>query len=92
MSYGTDHKASIAGEKYHKNPHEDDRSELDASDNVGAFTASVGLTQMDKWLIDSWALSHMTWERSILTNYLKFKKARKVGLGDGRTVDTGMYM
>ena len=89
MSYGTDHKASTAGEKYHKNPHEDDRY---ASDNVGAFTASVGLTQMDKWLIDSWASSCMTWERSILTNYLEFKKAWKVGLGDGRTVDAGMYI
>ena len=87
MSYGSDHTASTAGEKCYRNPREDNRSELDASDNIGAFTASVGLTQMDKWLIDSGASSHMTWERSILTNYVEFKKAQKVGLGDGRTVD-----
>ena len=42
---------------------------------------------MDKWLVDSGASSHMTWEKDILTNYQEFDRAQKVSLGDGRTVD-----
>jgi len=83
-NYGKDHKASTAEELC---PHEDERSELEVSDSVGAFTASMGPTQMDNWLVDSGASSHMTWERNILTNYQEFRKEQKVSLGDGRTVD-----
>jgi len=57
-----------------KSSHEDDRSELEVSDSVGALKASVGLTQMEKWLIDSGASSHMTWNRNVLTNYREFRK------------------
>lgn len=40
-------------------------------DSVEAFTALVGSAthQMDKWLVDSGASSHMTWEKNILINY-----------------------
>ena len=34
-----------------------------------------------KWLVDSGASSHMTWDRSVLT---EFKTPEKVGLVDGR--------
>jgi len=59
MNYGKNHKASTTTERHPKNHHKDD-SDLDPSDNVGAFVASVGLTQMDKLLVDSGASSHMT--------------------------------
>lgn len=54
-----------------------------------AFTASVDSTthRMDKWLVDSGASSHMTWEKNILTHYRQFEHSQKVSLGDGRTVD-----
>ena len=41
-------------------------------DSSGAFAASVGTmknSQMDKWLVDSGASSHMTGEKEILTDY-----------------------
>ena len=57
-----------------KSSHKDNRSELEVSDSVGALKASVGLTQMEKWLIDSGASSHMTWNRNVLTNYREFRK------------------
>ena len=44
-------------------------------------------SQMDKWLVDSGASSHMTREKEILSDYRQFEKPEKVGLGDGRTVD-----
>ena len=37
--------------------------------------------------MDSGASSHMTWDRSLLTDYQEFKLPEKVGLGDGRTAD-----
>jgi len=42
---------------------------------------------MDKWLIDSGASSHMTWEKNILTGY---KRVQKVSDGDGRTLDVAV--
>ena len=82
---GTGHKAKTAEEKCPRS----DTSDSEVSDSVEAFTASVGsaTTQMDKWLVDSGASSHMTWERNILTNYREFAEGQKVSLGDGRTVD-----
>ena len=59
---------------------------LDGSKNA----ASVGLMdipQMGKWLVDSGASSHMTWEKELLSDYREFEKPEKVVLGDGRTVE-----
>ena len=63
--------------------------DCESLDNVGAFAASVESTsqQMDKWLIDSGASSHMTWEKNILTGYKEFERVQKVSVGDGRTRD-----
>jgi len=41
---------------------------------------------MGKWLIDSGASSHMTWEKNILINCKEFDKAQKVSVGDGQTL------
>ena len=60
------------------------------SDTAGAFAASVGSMdspQMERWLVDSGASSHITNQRELLINYQEFKHPEKVGLGDGRTVD-----
>ena len=66
----------------------EDYSDNEMMESVEAFTASVDSTcQMDKWLVDSGASSHMTWERNILTNFQQFEQRQKVSLGDGRTVD-----
>jgi len=46
-----------------------------------------GLPQVDKWLVDSGASSHMTCNKKAMTNFHEFKKPEKVGLGDGHTVD-----
>ena len=95
-SLGTDHKARTAEEKHPKSDIAEDSSDIaednsdsEISDTVEAFTASVGSATrpMDKWLVDSGASSHMTWERNILTNYREFVQKQKVSLGDGRTVD-----
>ena len=48
---------------------------------------SKGLPQVDKWLVDSGASSHMTSNKKTLANFREFKKPEKVGLGDGHTVD-----
>ena len=68
---------------------EDNILVTEVPDSVGAFAVSVGSNshQMGKWLIDSGASSHMTWERNILTRYQEFDKIQKVSVGDGRTLD-----
>ena len=68
---------------------DDSTSDSESLGNVGAFAASVGSTsrQMDEWLIDSGASSHMTWEKNILTSYKEFEKVQKVSVGEGRTLD-----
>ena len=70
-------KAKTAKEKCSMSTNAETNSDSDVSDSVEAFTASVGSVtkQMDKWLIDSGASSHMTWERNILTNYQKDRKS-----------------
>ena len=83
---GADHKARIAEEKCSKSV----TGEFDdGSDSVETLTASTDSVarHMDKWLVDSGAYSHMTWERNVLTNYRQFEHKQKVSLGDGRTVD-----
>ena len=42
---------------------------------------------MGKWLVDSGAFSHMTWEKQLLMDYQEFAKPEKVELGDGRMVE-----
>ena len=49
--------------------------------------AGSHLSQIGRWLVDSGASGHMTYEKELLTDYKKFEKLEKVGLGDGRTVD-----
>ena len=71
-----DHKAKTANEEV---PFD--------SDGDGIFAAGDDLPQMDKWLVDSGASSHMTTQREFLTNYRKFDVPEKVGLGDGRIVE-----
>ena len=74
---GPSHKAETAGE-------EDKESE---SEEGSAFAASQDGSQDGKWLVDSGASSHMTWDKELLTDYQEFEVPEKVGLGDGRTVD-----
>ena len=41
----------------------------------------------EKWIVDSGATSHMTYQKHLLHDYREFDKPEKVGLGDGRVVD-----
>ena len=52
-----------------------------------AFLVPDSSTQAERWLIDSGASSHMTWNPDLLIDYQQFTIPEKVGLGDGRTVD-----
>ena len=66
----------------------EDYSDNEMMESVEAFTASIDSScQMEKWLVDSGASSHMTWERNILTNFRQFEQRQKVSLDDGRTID-----
>ena len=59
----------------------------DSSSEV-LFAASIGSSkQMNKWLVDSGASSHMTREKDLLTDYREFESPEKVGLGDGKAVE-----
>ena len=40
-----------------------------------------------KWIIDSGASKHMTFQRDTLYHYQRFNTPEPVGLGDGRTVE-----
>ena len=48
---------------------------VNRSDSAEGFTASTDSVthRMDKWLVDSGASSHMTWEWNLLTNYRQFE-------------------
>ena len=81
----SEHKAkTVVGEppevKLDDHPHE---SAFATCTSAG----SKGLPQVDKWLVDSGASSHMTSNKKTLANLREFKKPEKVGLGDGHTVD-----
>ena len=52
-----------------------------------AFVASLDKTSGVRWIIDSGATRHMTFQRELLVDYCQFSSPEKVGLGDGRTVD-----
>ncbi len=41
----------------------------------------------EKWIVDSGATSHMTFQKDLLHDYQEFDVPEKVGLGDGRIVD-----
>ena len=51
------------------------------------FTASTDLPRMEKWLVDSGALGHMTHQKEFLLDYREFATPEKVGVGDGRVVE-----
>ena len=52
----------------------------DSSSEV-LFAASIGSSkQMNKWLVDSGASSHMTREKDLLTDYREFESPEKVRL------------
>ena len=53
-----------------------------------AFAAHLEVTDSSaKWLIDSGASKHMTYQKEILVDYRQFNRPQQVGLGDGRTVE-----
>jgi hypothetical protein len=78
-SAGSMHRAKTAEEDH-------SGSESDDSEVFPASTDSVD-HQMDRWLVDSGASSHMTREKKLLTEYREFETPQKVGLGDGSTVE-----
>ena len=52
-----------------------------------AFPTSGATPNREKWIIDSGATSHMTFQKHLLHDYREFDTPEKVGLGDGRVVD-----
>ena len=58
-------------------------------DGTGAFAALEGSKspRATKWLVDSGASHHMTWDRNLVTDYQPLERPEKVGLGDGHTAD-----
>jgi len=69
--------------------HQDVNSDSDEA--ADAFVATVdsnsGMTNANRWVIDSGATRHMTFQKELLSDYCQFKNPEAVGLGDGRTVD-----
>ena len=59
----------------------------DESISEGIFTTSTDVPQMEKWLVDSGASSHMTHQKEFLLDYREFATPEKVGVGDGRVVE-----
>ena len=72
--------ARNAEEKSSEETVAEDKLDSETSDTVEAFTASIRSAphQMDKWLIDPGASSHMTWKRNILTNYKEFVQIHRL--------------
>lgn len=63
-------------------------TESDTDDFVFVASKDSAVSSpMEQWLVDSGASSHMTREQTYFTDYRKFDKPEKVGLGDGRTVE-----
>ena len=52
-----------------------------------ALTGPIQPSQVDTWLVDSGASTHMTREKGLLLDYREFEKPEMVGLGDGKTVE-----
>jgi len=63
----------------------------DSDEGTDAFVASMhmssGVTSASRWVIDSGATRHMTFQKELLSDYCQFKSPEAVGLGDGHTVD-----
>lgn len=74
---------SNANKSYHKaKPVE----EVDGEDDF-LFMVAPSFNDKDKWIVDSGASSHMTFNRSYFTSFTQYDNPEKVGLGDGRTLD-----
>ena len=66
------------------------KAATDNAEQEEAFHApagQVGTLKYHKWLIDSGASCHMTWDESILYEYSTFDEPEPVGLGDGYPVE-----
>lgn len=64
----------------------------EVADDDCAFTLTKCVDgRSSRWLIDSGATSHMTWDKSVLRDYHQFDKPQRVGLGDGRPVNAEGY-
>ena len=74
-----------------KPSHEADTAQQDTSESdtegESAFAARKDDSRAGKWLVDSGASSHMTWNQKLLMDYEEFEIPEEVRLGDGRTVD-----
>ncbi len=77
---GRSHKASAV----ERCINEDDVNEIE---NEYAFPVSGDSQSKEKWIVDSGASSHMTYEKHLLHDYHDFDKPERVRLGGGRTVD-----
>ena len=65
----------------------EEATESESEDGANAFTAGKDCSHCNRWLVDSGASSHMTWNKELLTDYQEFETPQKVGLGDGRQVN-----
>ena len=68
------HKAKIA-------------EEFEGDGVFAAVTGPIQPSQMDTWLVDSGASTHVTREKELLLDYREFEKPEMVGLGDGKSVE-----
>ncbi len=79
-------KKRSVGSMHNAKTAEEDCSDSESDEMFAASTDSVNL-QMDKWLVDSGASSHMTREKKLITDSCKFETPQKVGLGDRSTAE-----
>ena len=75
-----------------KGPHKaetvaEEATESESENGTNAFTAGKDRSHRGRWLVDSGASSHMTWDKELLTDYQEFETPEKISLGDGRQVD-----
>jgi len=76
--------------KYRAKSAEHQDLNYDSDEGTDAFVASVHMssdaTSASRWVIDSGATRHMTFQKELLSDYCQFKSPETVGLGDGRTM------
>ena len=54
---------------------------------MGEVTAHIaGKDKCDEWIVDSGASAHISWNKSLFTNYTILPRKLSVKLGDGRCV------
>lgn len=75
------HKASTAKEQA------DEESDMESFHQSGAFTAKICRGKDHRWLLDSGATKHMTFQRELLQDYVAFSKPQKVMLGNDSMVE-----